>query len=913
MHTLFASAIPVVSLTKDSKGVTFSMSPGTMRIDVCTDAIIRVRYSLQNTIPVDNNMNFLITREWSSAGFTQTESESDVTITTSKLQIKVSKATGAVSFIDAAGKTILQETAAGGKSLTPITSGGISTYRCEQIFDSPEDEGIYGLGSMHGGFLNYHGMPEYLHQENTHISTPMFISSKGYGILWANASKTYFNLPDKKINLSNGTGQFTTTEAGDYVFLSVDGPIENKFSLTVDGKAINTLDNKWHSNSLSGKITLSANKTITVSAPGATTALYGGLLQNATKFTSRSGQTVDYYFFNGPTPDEVIANYRYATGDAPLFSKGTYGYVHCRERFSSQKEIIDTANQFRKRKIPVDMIVQDWNYWTGGWGSMQYDQTAYPNPKQMIDSLHKMHFSYMLSVWSNPQGGAVNTALANYKMSKTPFFDAFNPKARSIYWQYMNDKLFSLGVDAFWQDANEPESYDVEGTNVNFGSDPVGGITYASAYPLFVCKTVYEGWRSANTAKRVCILSRSAFPGNQRYGAISWNGDINGNWDYYTRSIRAGLNFCMSGIPYWTNDIGGFFRPSNQYTDAGYRELLTRWISFGAFMPVFRLHGYQSRTEPWLFGSSVENAFIKYDNLRYRLLPYTYSLAAKITNEGYTMMRGLVMDFWNDPNVLNIEDQFMFGPAFLVNPVTKQGATSRQLYLPAGKWYDFWSGAEVDGGDQITASAPLDQIPLYVRAGSIIPMGPELQYAAEKPTDTIELRVYPGADGTFKLYEDEGDNYNYETGKYTMIPITYYDNSQNVIIGTRQGSFTGMSSTKVFNIVYVSNNHGTGGTISSKTDFQLIYTGEQVSCKPVTSLSTTHLIPMMVPVKVTLRNIGNTVFLPGFKSGSKADIAIYNCAGRLLQKATVTTNKINLQKEYGMSNGMYIVKASIFR
>ena len=904
---LSAAAIPVTSVTKDATGVTFAMTPGSMRIDVCTDGIIRVRYSQQNTIPVDNNMSFLVTKTWSAVSFTQTETASDVSIVTSKVQVKVNKSTGALTFLDASGTTVLQETATGGKSLTQATINGESTYTCEQIFDSPADEGIYGLGSFHDGIINYHGIPQYLYQTNTHISIPMIISSKGYGILWANASRTYFNRPDQKIS----GGQFTTTEAGDYVFLAVDGPLQTELSITVDSKLVNKLVNTWHSGSVSGKVNLSANKSVAVSVVGSGASCYGGLLKNETKFTSRAGQTVDYYFFYGPTPDEVIAGYRLATGAASLFSKGTYGFIQCRERYASQTEILDNASQFRSKNIPVDVIVQDWNYWgSNGWGSMMFDQAAYPNPTQMIQTLHQQNYKYMISVWSNPQGGAVNTALSNQglKIPGTVFYDAFNPTGRSVYWSYMKTNLLDIGTDAFWQDADEPEGVNLENCKVNFGSGQVGGKTYANAYGMFVCKTVYDGWRSANSTKRVCIKSRSAFAGTQRLGTLCWNGDIGSNWDWYQRSVRAGLNFSMAGMPYWTTDIGGFFRPSNQYTDAGYLELLTRWIEYGAFCPMFRIHGYGSQTEIWRYGTATQNAFMIYDNLRYRLLPYIYSLAGMGAINGGTMMKGLVMDFRTDANVLNIGDQFMFGPAFLVNPIMSAGATSRNVYLPSGTtWLNFWTGQSTAGGQSTSARAPRDTIPLFVRAGSIIPMGPYLQYAAEKKADTIELRVYPGANGSFTLYEDEGDNYNYETGKYSTIPITYVDNSKTVMFGDRTGSFTGMDQKKVFNIVYVSSNHGTGVGITTPPDLTVVYSG-QSSVRQV-RLSAAA----MLPADVTIKAIGNIVALPGAFSGKPKAVSVYDCSGRLLKKAVVKKNAVSVRKDLGLPAGVYIVKARAIR
>jgi alpha-D-xyloside xylohydrolase len=917
-----AASIPVTSVTKDATGVTFGMSPGSMRIDVCTDGIIRVRYSNQSSVPVDNNMSFLVNKTWSTVSFTETETTSDVTIATSKMQVKVTKSTGALAFLNAGGATVLQETTAGGKTMTATTINGESTYSCEQIFDSPSDEAIFGLGSMHDGFINWRGMPEYLHQDNTHISIPVILSTKGYGILWANSSRTYFNLPDQQITGST----FTTTTAGDYVFLVVDGSLQSDVSITVNGTVLNTLSNTWHSGSLSGKINLGASSTVSVSHAGGGT-LYGGPLHSTTKFTSRSGQTIDYYFLYGPTPDSVIAGYRLATGAAPLFPKGNYGFVQCRERYSSQTEICDNAYQFRTRAIPVDMIVQDWNYWGNyGWGAMQFDPSAYPNPTQMIDSLHHMHYRYMISVWSNPQqgssGNAVRTALDNQGqiISGTNFFDAFNPTGRSIYWQYMNNAFFNIGTDAFWEDSDEPEQTNLENYQVNFGSGKVGGKQYANAYGMHVCKAVYDGWRSTASTKRVFIQSRSAFAGSQRFGAFMWNGDVGGNWNWFQRGIRAGLNFCMAGMPYWTTDIGGFFRPSNQYTDAGYNELLTRWIEYGAFCPLFRIHGYQSQTEIWRYTTTTLNNFMIYDKLRYRLLPYIYSMGAMVYNSGYTMMRGLAMDFGSDASVLNIGDQFMFGPAFMVSPVTTQGATSRSVYLPAGKWFDFWTGDTNSGtaGRTITANAPLNHLPLYIRAGSIVPMGPEVQYAAQKSADTIELRVYRGANGSFTLYEDEGDNFNYTSGSSATIPITYTDNPRCLKIGARSGSFTGMLSSRRFNVVYVGSGHGTDEPITTtltSPDTSVAYSGSLVQCGPCASgvIEDAAHFSTLMPLCMLRKVARDHIVLDAAFAGKTKSVAVYDLNGRLLGMKIFTKSALSLRKDFGLPAGVYIVKARVVR
>jgi alpha-D-xyloside xylohydrolase len=908
-NLVFAAPTPVTSVTKDDSGVSFAMTPGAMRIDVCTESILRVRYSTQSTIPNDANMNFLVEKRWTNVAFTQDQTDAEYTITTSKVQVKVNKTTGAVSFYDAGGTAVLQELTTGGKSITPATINGQSTNTCEQAWQSPEDEAIYGLGSFHDGIINYRGIPEYLDQNNTHISIPVIISSKGYGILWANASRTFFNKPEKQITTS-GSGQFTTTEAGEYVFMTLGGP-QGTYNLNVNGTVLNSFSSQWHGDCMGGKITLPANTAVSVTSQSGVT-IWGGKLQNETKFTSRSGQTIDYYFLYGPTPDEVIAGYRLTTGTATLLPRRNYGFIQCKAQYGSQKEILDAAYQFRNRKIPVDVIVQDWQYWTGSnWGSMEFDPARYNNPKQMIDSLHKLNYLYMISCWSKVSGSsALNTALQPYKISGTDFYDAFNPAARSKYWEHMNNNLFSIGTDAFWQDSDEPEELNLESKNVNFGSGAVGAMTYANAYPLFVCKTVADGWRSTNSPKRVSILSRSAFPGCQRYGAMCWNGDIGSDWSWFQKSVRAGLNFCMTGMPYWSTDIGGFFRPGNDQTDAGFNELLSRWIAYGAFCPLFRIHGYNSHTEIWNYTTAAQNTLMIYDNLRYRLFPYIYSLAGMVNRNGYTMMRGLVMDFQKDTKVFNIGDQFMFGPAFLVNPVLSAGANSRSVYLPTGTtWYNFWTGEAQTGGQTISARAPRDTIPLFVRAGSIIPMGPFLQHSSEKKADTIELRVYPGANGSFTIYEDEGDNNNYENGKYSLIPISYIDNQKKVVMGQRIGSFTGMDQKKVFRVVFVGNNHGTGVGVTTTADTQIVYNGDGVSIANIRTV----VVNTIAPKAFTKTVIGNIIALPVTFSGEMKNIAVYDCSGKLLRSLNVKKNVFDLRKDFNLPTGMYIVKAHVLK
>lgn len=503
-----------------------------------------------------------------------------------------------------------------------------------------------------------------------------------------------------------------------------------------------------------------------------------------------------------------------------------YGFWQCRERYFSQQQILETVSQFRKRQIPIDLIVQDWQYWgSHGWGAYQWDESQYPNPEELVKGLHDQDVHFMISVWPNPQGIAGNALKSNnYMIPGTEWVDQSNPAAREMRWKYLKDAFFQIGMDAWWKDATEPgdDGNAMGGRDIFIGS----GDLYRNAYPLFANQTVYEGQRNTDPSKRVCILTRSAFPGQQRYAMALWCGDIAGNWDGFRRQIPAGLHVCLTGLPYWTTDCGGFFRPRDQYQSDDFADLLTRWFQYSTFSPVQRMHGYQSETEFWKF-PKAQDTLIEYDRLRYRLLPYIYSLAWQVTSNDYTIMRALPMDFLNDTKVYDISDQYMFGPAFLVNPVTQPKATSRSVHLPAStKWINFWTGDSLAGGQTIDANAPQEIIPLFVCADSIIPMGPNLQYTDEKPGNPIELRIYTGADGSFTLYEDEGDNYNYEQGVYSTIPIKWDNSKQSLAIGERKGEFPGMLKERTFRIVWVSKDHGVGMTQTENQDKVVTYKGQ---------------------------------------------------------------------------------------
>jgi alpha-D-xyloside xylohydrolase len=554
-----------------------------------------------------------------------------------------------------------------------------------------------------------------------------------------------------------------------------------------------------------------------------------------TVFRSPVAEVLDYIVFAG-NADEVISNYRNLTGQVPLMPIWSLGYIHCRERFHNQDELLENAKEFRKRKLPLDLIVQDWQYWGKyGWNAMKFDEDNYPDPAQMVNELHDMNMRLMLSVWSRIDK---NSELGkkfeekNYYIPNTQWVDFFNPDASDFYWTNFSEKLLKpYWIDAWWQDATEPENDDLVGRKINNGTMP--GEWLRNVYPLYVTKAVYDGLREDSPDKRVFILTRSGFSGQQRYAAAVWTGDVGNNWETLRRQVTTGLNYSITGMPWWTFDAGGFFRPGEgQYNDVDFQERYLRWFQFATFSPLQRVHGYQTDTEFWRYGQKVETEALRYLNLRYRLLPYIYSQAADITFNNGTIMRPLVMDFVNDSKALEQNYEYMFGPSFLVAPVLSKGVKEWEVYLPEtlSGWYNFWTGKQFKGGQSITSEASLSTIPLFVKAGSIVPMGKFMQYSNEKSTDTLEIRVYTGSDGKFDLYEDEGTNYNYEKGAYSIIPFEWSEKKQTLIIGKRQGSYNGLLENRIFKIVWVDESNGLGIEISDSF-IPLKYKGEKIEIR----------------------------------------------------------------------------------
>jgi alpha-D-xyloside xylohydrolase len=900
-------------------------TPGlNLKVQFYTDDIVRItKWNPKGTS--DKLSLSVIKKDLTDLNITSYQKGENIILSSAKLTLNISAKDGNIEFMTKDKFEILKEK--GTPSFTPVTYYSDSGYTIQQEFQLTTDEGLYGLGEQEDGYFNFRGKKIELAQANVGASNSFLVSTNNYGILWDNYSKTFFS--------------------------------DNKEGLLI-----------W----------------------------------------SDIGNNIDYYFVYGKNMDSVISGYRVLTGKAPMYGKYAFGYWQSKEHYATQAEVMSIAKKYRLLKYPIDNIIQDWDYWNGAknWSGMFFDKTLYPEPKEMCDSLHSMNFHIIISIW--PALGP-NTEI--YKdMAKHGFlynsigwagfkyYDAYNPSANELYCKYLNKGLYPCGLDGWWIDSTEPDvinantkassEYELKKMRSNYlGS----WARYLNPFSLAMTDDIYKDWRSLTSERRAYILTRSTFAGQQRNAATTWSGDIGASWKIYRNQISAGINHCMSGIPYWTFDIGAFVLGAyggvftNGGKDPAYQELYTRMFQFGAFCPIFRSHGSETPREIWEFGEFTK-PILKIDNLRYRLMPYIYSLGYSVTNQGYTIMRGLPMDFSDDKQTYSIDDQFMFGPALMVCPVTeymyhhppessvlitpeyfktpygKQGLLAKyykdparkilskeqidpdidfvwytgrpeyltdstyaatwegklipketgkhqfhlvsydakriilnsdtlkivytsveqyteivelqagkeyyikvetenkstgaakmqlywktpsifaqensseikkktkEVYLPVNHtWIDFWTGKKFDSGKKIIADAPIEIIPLFVKAGSIIPMGPFLQYSTEKPADPIELRIYPGADGSFTLYEDENDNYNYEKGIYATIDFNWNNSKRELTIADRKGEFPGMLKERSFDIVLVKINHGNGINITTKPDKSVKYSGNKLIVK----------------------------------------------------------------------------------
>jgi alpha-D-xyloside xylohydrolase len=853
------------------------------------------------------------------------QSESAVTLDSGKLKVVLDTKDGILRFVAPDGHTLLAEKGSALFHATGLPQEK-NAFNVSQDFKLTPDEGIYGFGQSQDGVFNWRGNTAKIVQANTAAVTPVLVSTNGYGIFWDNYSKTLWNDDAKGASL-------------------------------------------W----------------------------------------SEVADNVDYYFFAGPTIDDAIARYRDLTGAAPMYGKWAYGYWQSKEHYHTQAELLGVAKKYRDLNIPIDGIIQDWNYWDGleNWGSTVFDPKRYPDPKAMYDELHAMHFHAMTVIWEAlGPASEIHKDMARRGWLYSPvgwagfkYYDAYNPAANDLFWDYVRKNIFAQGNDSWWMDSTEPdivnaltkESHEYEMKKVE--NNALGSFArYLNPYSLAVTESIYDNQRKDTDKKRVFILTRSTFAGQQRAAAATWSGDIGADWGVYAAQIPAGINHSMAGIPYWTFDIGAFSLGcqggvfANGGKDPAYQELYTRMFQFGTFAPIFRSHGSETPREIWEFGEHTPT-LIKFDNLRYRLMPYIYSQAWQITHNGSSIMRGLPMDFPQDKATYGVGDQFLFGPSIMVAPVTEamyhrppeksilvgaenfrtpdgkpglkatyfcdekwekvcheaiepgvdlywytgwpefihgpkfsmrwEGKLSvpvsgtyrfdlksfgpkkiyldgkevahnydsmgswtvplrleagkdyafkfetnnavlgafraqvywktpaahardaaplpvagktRNVYLPAGtSWFDFWTGKASQGGQKITVAADITTMPVLVKAGAIVPLGPFVQYAAEKPAETIELRIYPGANGDFVLYEDENDTYAYEKGVYATIAFHWNDAKRQLTIDPRKGKFPGMLAKRTFKVVVVSTGHGTGIEDTATPDKVVKYDGKKLT------------------------------------------------------------------------------------
>jgi alpha-D-xyloside xylohydrolase len=581
-----------------------------------------------------------------------------------------------------------------------------------------------------------------------------------------------------------------------------------------------------------------------------------------TSLWSQVGDGIDYYFVYGPSMDQVIAGYRLLTGNATMLPNWAFGLWQSRQRYETADQSLDVVRQFRERRIPFDNIVQDWQYWRpDAWGSHEFDPTRFPDPEGWIKALHAQHAHVMISVWGKFNPNTANAKemdakgylyqpnlkenIKDWIRQPYTFYDAFNPDARKLFWSQINGHLFAKGIDAWWMDATEPDLLPspptLEGQQTHMNPTYLGtGSRMLNGYALENSRGVYTGQREAAPDQRVFILTRSGFAGEQRYSSVTWSGDITSTWTAMAKQIAAGLGASISGLPYWTMDTGGYTmqrrfaqEPMTAADEEEWRELNARWFEFSTFTPFLRVHGELRAREMWTLGdgSPAYNAELKFDRLRYALFPYIYSQAGWTTQRAYTMFRPLVMDFPHDRTARELNDEYMFGPALLVAPITEYKQRTRSVYLPpAAVWYDYWTGQPAAPG-AISVPAPYDQIPVFVRAGSIIPYGPEMQYVAEKPSDPITLYIYAGADGQFTLYEDQGTTFAYEKGAFSQIPLQWNDKTSTLLIGRQTGAFDGMLRHRTFQVVLVSKAHPVGFSFKPTPLRSVHYTGAEIRLK----------------------------------------------------------------------------------
>ena len=787
-RSVLAALLGLVAMAVNGSPVEWQAGETVVKVEFFTPSIVHV-------VKEQPTKTLVITAKPENVAVTQ----KDNTWKSSELTVKLEPETQTLVFMTNKGKVLLREK---GISMVRKTE---DEFEVSQSFFLDKDEAIYGLGTIQNGKMNRRGEKIRMEQSNLEDFQNVLQSIKGWGLYWENYSPTLFE--------DNAEGM---------------------------------------------------------------------------SFTSEAGQGIDYYFMYGGSADGVIAQMRYLTGDVPMFPLWTYGFWQSKERYKTAAETESIVDQYRALQVPLDGIIQDWQYWGSNylWNAMDFLSEDFATGPQLIKNVHAKHAHFMISIWASfgpqtqqfrelnekgllmpfetwPQSGISHIWPPVMKYpSGVKVYDAFSPEARAIYWKYLKT-LYDYGCDAWWMDSTDPDFFNPRESDY---AHKVYGGTWRSqrnAFPLETVRGIYQSQRKDDRGKRIFIMTRSSFAGQQHYGSNMWSGDVASSWDMLRKQVPAGLSFTLTGNPNFNTDIGGFFcgsyntqGPASAPKNPQFQELYVRWMQYGLFCPVFRSHGADAPREIWQFGKKGEPVYDAIEQtirLRYRLIPYLYSTAWQVTSNNESYLRPLFSDFATDRNVWDMTDEFMFGNSILAAPVLDPQYTQEKViredamtgwdrkevrdkmddgnsvdwsatktvtkYLPKGAlWYDFWTGKQYRGGQRLELSTSLNRVPMFVRAGSILPLGPEMQYTGEKPWDNLEIRLYPGADGTFVLYEDEGDTYNYERGIYSTIPFQWNDHSHTLTIGHRQGQYPGMLTNRIFTVVMP---NGTSQTVN--------YNGKEVA------------------------------------------------------------------------------------
>lgn len=890
---IIALAVLALACGKKSSQIKVDGEGACIRLEVISPEIIRVSETPDGVFP--DRESLVVLPQEGFSDYTVEQTEGAVRVITSKLIAQVDKASATVAFFRADGTPLATD---GRASFKPINVEDKDAWSTAVSFASEPEEAFYGLGQHQAGEFNHAGRSEELFQYNTKVSVPFVVSNKGYGLLFDAYSLSRWGNPEPYMQLGkafklfdkNGregalTGTYVTAQGQPLVQREDSLYYENEFAVknlpkialngskvvyegyiqapetadyhfiqyyagfqrtVIGGKEV--MSRRWRPawNPNSYKYVVRLEKDVKtpiriewepdgdVSYIGLRVADHKAEPQGRISFWSEFEPQLDYYFIAGDNYDGVIKGYRKLTGKAQVMPKWVLGFWQSRERYSTQEDLVETLTELRRRHIPVDNIVQDWQYWEDDqWGSHNFDATRYPDPEAMLDSVHALNGRFMISVWpkfyTNTDNykelkaagyaytHAEDDGLVDWLGHPTTFYDAYSKGGREMFWRQMDDALytkFGRKIDAWWMDASEPNLRDCLPMDYQkwlLTPTALGpSAEYLNAYALMNAQAIYEGQRSVDPDKRVFLLTRSGFAGLQRYSTATWSGDIGTSWTDMRTQMAAGLNYSMSGIPFWGMDIGGFSVMSKFYDKANepeWQELQTRWHQFGAFVPLFRTHGQWPRRELWNIapeGSQTYESILYYMRLRYRLMPYLYSVAGAVNTDDATMMRGLPMDYPDDPQVRDLSDQWMLGPALMPCPVYEYKARSRDVYFPEGGWYDFYTGSYIAGGQHLTASAPYERMPLYVRAGSIVPIGKEMEWTDQYPDDELLILVYSGADANFTLYQDDGLSYGYERGECSKVEFFWNDGTKTLSIGAREGSYPGMPSSIMMRIVVVS-------------------------------------------------------------------------------------------------------------